>query len=239
MLLLCTDFGFNGPYIGQMKSVAANTANCTVIDLIHDLPRFNPRAASYLLAALVKQMPEDCVIVAVVDPGVGSDREALALWADKRWIVGPDNGLLDIISRQASQSCFYKIIYRPENMSNSFHGRDLFMPVALKIHSQQKIDEFLLAIDTPNLQGVANEIAEIIYIDDFGNLMTGLIAELHAGCQTISFKGMDIMRMITFSDAAQGQPLFYANSQGLLEIAVNRGNAQQYFAAQIGDCVLL
>lgn len=236
MLFLCTDFGFEGPYVGQMKGLAAEKAPaCQVIDLIHDLPKFNAHAASYFIAAIVQYLPLDCIVVAVVDPGVGSRRKPVVLRADHRWIVGPGNGLMDVVAKRASSVRYHEIVYQPEKLSASFHGRDLFMPVALSIFHENYSDEMFIPIQSPDLEKVPAEIAEIIYIDGFGNLMTGLSADLHSELEKITFKEKVISRARTFSDKEKGHAFFYENSQGLLEIAVNCGSAQQFFDAQIGD----
>lgn len=236
MLFLCTDFGFEGPYVGQMKGVAAEQApNCRVIDLIHDLPKFNHRAASYFVAAILKQLPLDCIVVAVVDPGVGSHRKPIVLRADHRWVVGPGNGLMDVVAKNASSARYFEIIYEPKRLSASFHGRDLFMPVAASIFNESHDSSIIVPIQTPDLDAVPAELAEIIYIDNFGNLMTGLNADLHRDCETLQFKNKSLPRARTFSDKKPGDAFFYENSQGLLEIAVNCGDAQEVFAASVGD----
>lgn len=238
MLFLCTDFGYNGPYVGQMKAVAADQVpTCKIVDLIHDLPKFNIRAASYFVAALVDQLPLDCIVVTVVDPGVGGQRKPVVLRADHRWIVGPGNGLMDVIAKHAGSVRYHEITYHVEKLSASFHGRDLFMPVALNIYTENSSEQMFVPMDTPDLSHVETELAEVIYIDGFGNLMTGLRADLHVNTRFMNYKGEKIQRARTFSDKSPGEALFYENSQGLLEIAVNCGNAKQKFNAEIGDAL--
>ena len=104
MIALFTDFGYQGPYVGQMKAVFGNSPDrISVIDLMHDAPVFNPKASAYLLAAIINYLPKETVVVAVIDPGVGSSRKALALNADGRWLVGPDNGLLEVVALHAEK----------------------------------------------------------------------------------------------------------------------------------------
>ena len=134
MIVLCTDFGPAGPYVGQVKAVLAREApGVPVIDLFADLPPFRPQLAAYLLAAYGETFVAGDVILAVVDPGVGSARAALALEADGRWYVGPDNGLFEIVLRRAGAAQCWTIDWRPPAMSATFHGRDLFAPVAARL----------------------------------------------------------------------------------------------------------
>jgi S-adenosylmethionine hydrolase len=125
MIVLFTDFGAAGPYVGQVKAVLAReAASQPVIDLLHEAPAMNPRAAAYLLAALAPSIKDDAVFVAVVDPGVGTARRALALRADGRWFVGPDNGLLDVVALRAQAVEWWNLPWAPQEVSATFHGRD-------------------------------------------------------------------------------------------------------------------
>jgi len=237
MIVLFTDFGWQGPYIGQMKAVLfSQVPDCLVIDLMHDAPCFNAKASACLLAAAMQSMPQECVVLAVVDPGVGSQRRGLVLRADNRWYVGPDNGLLSIVAAQAHSKNWYEITDVNPNASHSFHGRDIFAPVAAKLQNRITSEDFLSPINEPDTV-FKSDIAEIIYIDHFGNLMTGIQHQNLQPSQQICFKGQKLNRANTFSEVAPGQSFFYKNSQGLIEIAVNTGNAQRYFNAAVGEQV--
>src|SRR5579883_2908562 len=134
MIVLFTDFGLLGPYTGQMKAVLQREApDAPIIDLFADAPSRNPKPSAYLLAAYAAWFPAKAVFLAVIDPGVGGERAALALEADGRWFVGPENGLFEIVRRRASQARLFEIIWRPPALSQSFHGRDLFAPVAARL----------------------------------------------------------------------------------------------------------
>ncbi|HFE37107.1 MAG TPA: hypothetical protein ENK06_01645 [Gammaproteobacteria bacterium] len=240
MLYLFTDFGWQGPYVGQMKSkVSEQVRYCQPIDLMHDVPAFNVKAGSYLLAAVSRYLPPDCVVAAIVDPQVGSDQRALVLRADYRWFVGPDNGLFDVVAQHASSCHWYEITFRPAHVSRSFHGRDIFIPVAGKLLLEESCDSFLSPISCPEPRFNDADLNEIIYIDQFGNLMTGLRASEVDGLVSIHFAGQLLSRATTFSDVDTGTAFFYENSQGLIEIAVNCGNAQAHFSATIGDSIAL
>ena len=117
VIVLCTDFGLEGPYTGQVKAVLARTAPAVpVIDLFADLPAFRPQLAAYLLAAYGEAFMAGDVILAVVDPGVGGPRAALAIEADGRWYVGPDNGLFEIVLRRAHASRCWRIEWQPATL---------------------------------------------------------------------------------------------------------------------------
>ena len=130
MIVLATDFGLHGPYTGQMRAaIMAKAPDVRVIDLFADLPAGNSRAAAYLLAAYTLHLPTACVLICVVDPGVGSARRALVLQLDGRWFVGPDNGLFEMVIRRCQASAeVHEITWRPAYLSESFHGRDILAP---------------------------------------------------------------------------------------------------------------
>ena len=220
-----------------MKSVLLELSpKAAVIDLMHDAPMFNTKASAHLLAASVMSVSRDSIVLAVVDPGVGSDRKGIALRADSRWYVGPDNGLFSVIAKRANAAKWYEITYENPNASRSFHGRDVFAPVTAMLCNEVELDEYLLPIEI-DISDVKDDLAEIIYIDRFGNMMTGIQAANVDESQSIWFCDVKIRRANTFSDVAEGEIFYYENSQGLLEIAINSGSAKKYFRAAIGDVV--
>ena len=130
MIALFTDFGPGGPYVGQMHAVLAQQAPGTaVIDLFHDVPSFDIRAAAYLLPAYTRGFPPGTVHVCVVDPDVGSERRALIVKADHRWYVGPDNGLFHVLARRARDLECHEMLATGA-VVGEFPRRDLFAPVA-------------------------------------------------------------------------------------------------------------
>jgi S-adenosylmethionine hydrolase len=165
MIVLFTDFGATGPYVGQVKAVLAREApGLPAIDLLHEAPAMNPRASAYLLASLAPSIQGDVAFVCVVDPGVGTARRALALKADGRWFVGPDNGLLDIVGLRAQSAEWWEIQWRPAELSATFHGRDLFAPVAARLARGEappgaRCDSPLAARNWPA------DLAEVVYLD--------------------------------------------------------------------------
>ena len=134
MIALFTDFGLEGPYTGQVKAVLHRMApGVQVIDLFADAPMGDPKASAYLLAAYAPWFPEGTVFLCVVDPGVGGERPAVVVEADGRVFVGPGGGLFELVRRRADTTRTVEIVWRPEPLSASFHGRDLFAPVAAMI----------------------------------------------------------------------------------------------------------
>lgn len=237
MVVLFTDFGLSGPYIGQMKAQLYNTApTVPVIDLFSDAPTHNIRASAYLLAGYAGAFPEGTVFLAVVDPGVGSEnRKPLVVRCDGRWYVGPGNGLFDVVVRRAQQCEQWEILWRPQSLSSSFHGRDLFAPVAAMLAHGTNPELEPLALNLPGLEHLPEELEEIVYIDHFGNLLSGIRASAVARDASLVYQGQRIPRVRTFADVVPGSPLCYENANGLLEIAVNQGRAVDYFGALIGD----
>ena len=239
MLILFTDFGYNGPYLGQMKAVIYQTApQLQVIDLFADAPVHNPKASAYLLASYATAFPFGSVFLAVVDPGVGShERKPAIVHADGRWFVGPDNGLFNVIASRASKFDAWHVSWCPQRLSASFHGRDLFAPLAAKLGTGQFPEEG--EVVRACIEKWPSELYEIIYVDHFGNLITGIRAETVAEDASLRIGSVLVPRVRTFSDVTAGSPLCYENSNGLLEIAVNQGRAEDYFRVSVGEQVYL
>lgn len=242
MILIFSDFGVTGPYGGAMRAVIGRRSpDLAVCDLMVDAPDRNPRASAYLLAALTCEFQPGDVVLCVVDPGVGSKRRGIVVECDGVSYVGPDNGLFEILIRRASHCRIRVIDWQPENASPSFHGRDIFAPVACMIASGEpvKLDEIDPALRDIPAQSWPDELSEIIYIDSYGNLMTGLRAApgWQDRDQVILINGQSVSAARTFSDVALGQGFHYRNSIGLCEIAVNCGRADQVFGAEIGTVV--
>lgn len=239
MLVLFTDFGWGGPYVGQMKAVLARIAPMVpVVDLMHDAPTWNPKAASYLLPQVMSEFPLETVIVGVVDPGVGSEqRLPVAMHADGRWFVGPGNGLFELVRRRAVRAELSEIVWRPQRLSASFHGRDLYAPIAAWIATGALAPGMLrphlpkMGLDWPD------DLAEFIHFDRFGNAITGLRASVIPANARLVVRGRALPRARVFSDVQEGEPFFYENSMGLLEVAVNQGRAEDALCLRRGDGV--
>ena len=237
MIVLFTDFGLEGPYTGQMKAVLHQMApGIPTIDLFADAPAGNPKAAAYLLAAYAQWFAAGTTFLCIVDPGVGGPRPPVILEADGCWYVGPGNGLFEFVERRAAKARSFDIEWKPENLSASFHGRDLFAPVAAMLArgdappgAPRKREDRRL--DWPD------DLAEIVYVDHFGNALTGLRASMLPPEARLAVAGRALERATTFGDRPPDTAFWYENSNGLAEIAVNRGRADRDLGLVVGSAV--
>lgn len=236
MIVIATDFGCEGPYLGQMKAVLLSQApSVPSVELFCDLPAFDIEAAAYLLAAYVGEFPAGTVFLCVVDPGVGGERRAAIVQADGRWYVGPDNGLFNVIASRAQRLCWWDITWRPERLSHTFHGRDLFAPVAARIARGDSVPGDAVEPQERLLPGWPEDLPRIVYSDHYGNLMTGLRAERFGTDAVIVAAGRQFQYARTFSAVPPGNAFWYANANGLVEIAVNQGSACAVLGLKVGD----
>ncbi len=237
MILLFSDFGTAGPYTGQVKlALVRQGLDCPVIELMSDAPSRNPKAASYLLSAYASHLPVGCVVLAVVDPGVGSAlRRPVVLEVDGIFFVGPGNGLFGALCQHAKRVRAYEIKWRPSKLSTSFHGRDLFAPVAAKLFLNLIESDDLEAMDFSAMPCLgAADIAEVVYVDGYGNLITGLRESCLTRMGRFTIGAHSVCHASTFSAVPEGTPFWYVNSSGLVEIAVNCGDASEFFSVGIG-----
>jgi S-adenosyl-L-methionine hydrolase (adenosine-forming) len=239
MIVLFTDFGADDIYVAQMKAaLAQQTASGTPIhDLLHRVPNFDARAGAHLLAALQGWFPPGSVFLAVVDPGVGGAREPIVLEADGKAYVGPDNGLLSVVAARAAKVRAWRIVWRPAVLSASFHGRDLFAPVAARIAAGKLARDRLEEMPALNVQLGAGDLAEVIYIDHYGNVLTGLRAGNVSRSATIEAGDHQLAYARVFGDVPGGGAFWYENSVGLVEIAVSRGSAAERMELRVGDAI--
>lgn len=238
MIALFTDFGLHGPYTGQMKAVLHHMApGVPVIDLFADAPAGNPRASAYLLGAYAEWFRSGTVFLCVVDPGVGGERPPLIVEADGRWYVGPGNGLLELIQRRASAVRRWDITWQPGSLSASFHGRDLFAPVAAMLARGDPPAGKSRSNDSDRRPDWPDDLAEIVYIDHYGNAMTGLRAATLPAARRLEAAGHVLDRARTFGDLPVGAAFWYENSNGLVEIAVNQGRADRVLGLSVGTPV--
>lgn len=239
MIALYTDFGADDIYVAQMKAVLLERAppGIEIVDVLHRVPSFNVRAGAHLLAALCGRFPVGTVFLAVVDPGVGTGRDASIVRADGRWFVGPDNGLLSVVAARAASSQTWRIAWRPDELSASFHGRDLFAPVAARIAAGELSAERTEATARLEVDFGGGDLAEVIYIDHYGNALTGIAAGTIPAAASLDVRGSRVAPARVFADAPAGTAFWYENSIALVEIAANRASAATMLGLAIGDPV--
>jgi len=240
MIVLFTDFGIEGPYIGQMKTVLHRLApDMPVVDLFTDAPTGNPRASAYLLAAYARWFDPGTVCLCVVDPGVGGPRPAMIVEADGRSFVGPGNGLFELVLRRAGAPSRWDITWSPARLSASFHGRDLFAPVAAMLARGDPPPGTPRKADDDRRADWPDDLGEVVYVDHFGNAMTGLRASTLPPTARFAIGDRVLERAGTFDDMPQGAAFWYENANGLVEIAVNRGRADRALGLAVGAPVTI
>ncbi len=238
MIVLFTDFGPRGPYVGQVSAVLHRLAPAVpVVELCSDAPSFEPRLAGYLLAAYSREFAAGDVFLCVVDPGVGDARRgALVLEADGRRYVGPDNGLLEIVARRAREVRLWEITWRPERLSASFHGRDLFAPVAARLAAGDSPEGMPIADPAARFgSDWPDDLARVVYVDHFGNCITAYRADRVATDAAVRVGERRLPCCRTFSEAQPGEAFWYENANGLLEFAVNLGRADESLGLRVGS----
>jgi len=234
-IVLFSDFGAEGPYLGQMHAVLQQQAPGTpVIDLLSNAPSGNPRLSAYLLAALRHYLPAHSIFLSVVDPGVGGPRAPVVVQADGQYFVGPDNGLFNTVAAQTQSIQCWEIDWRPRHCSMSFHGRDLFAPVAAGLATGNAAG-MLQQGQLTGTEDWPTDLPALIYFDHYGNAMTGLrYSEAFAGRKLRIAGKMVLSQADTFCALPAGQAFWYNNSIGLLEIAINQGSAREQLQLQPG-----
>ena len=236
MIVLFTDFGLAGPYTGQVRAVLEETApGVPVIQLFADAPAGQPKPAAYLLAAYAAWFPAGTVLLCVVDPGVGSARRGLIAEAAGRFYVGPDNGLFEMLLRRAASPSCWEISWRPPVLSASFHGRDLFAPVAGRLARGAPLSALGRPAALRGYPDWPDDLTEIVYVDHYGNALTGLRGESVPPGSKLDAGGHLIAHAEAFSAVPRGEAFWYVNSNGLAEIAVNAGRADRALGLAIGS----
>ncbi len=251
-IALLTDFGLSDCFAGQMKGVIRRIApRATMIDLTHLVPPQSIMLGAVYLQNCIPFFPAETIFVAIVDPGVGTDRRALIAHAGDHYFVGPDNGLLSFAMNATAQ--VHEIenpAYLLPEISATFHGRDVFAPAAAHLSLGVPLEEFgrrvgeIIRLQWPKPQPCSDAEwkVPIIGVDNFGNIITGLRAETlrHLNVRDLMFEvnGLHIgIISSTFGSVMAGQWLAYWGSDGLLEIAINSGNAAAECGLGAGDFI--
>ena len=261
IITLLTDFGTRDAFVGAMKGVIlSDHSEATVVDISHDVEPGNIFQAMQVLADAWKWFPEDTVHTVVVDPGVGTERSILAARAGGHFFLAPDNGVLTSILRHGGLVELYRVenaaLYR-HPVSRTFHGRDIFAPVAAWISRHRTLEgigpgtllENTVVLDTPlpDQRGTGELVGHIVHVDRFGNLLTNLpedfISRQFSGGfdrLTITVGSHQICGLSSaYGDVPYGSPLAILSSNGYLEIAVSGGSAADTLELGVGRSVLV
>jgi hypothetical protein len=251
-IALLTDFGTKDYFVGAMKgAILSVNGNAKIVDITHQVPPQDISTASFTLRACYKNFPKKTIFVTIVDPGVGSNRRAILVVTDDYYFVSPDNGLLSFVFEDEKDFCVFELTnekFFAENISRTFHGRDIFAPVAAYLSKRTKPNKFgaevkdFMLLDTTNPRKIStNEIeAAIIHIDRFGNLITNLKqTDLPENFSLeISGKTIDKLRNF-FAEAETGEVFLIFGSAGFWEIAAFRDSAASLLNAKVGQKVLI
>ncbi len=250
MITLASDFG--PPYPAAMKGVILRRTEARLVDVAHDLPRQDVRAAAFWLREVLPWFPP-AVHLAVIDPGVGTERTAMVARAGDHVLVGPDNGVLVPAARELlgeDSRVEYFAIDDEGAASSTFHGRDVFAPAAAEVHEVgvddldsldrlTPVDEYEdLSFPTPTVADDA-VVGEVIVVDDFGNAITNVPGDVIEGVEQVRVNGQSVPVGETFAAVPPGQWLVTVGSHGNVELDVNRGRGDEAFGVAAGDEVRL
>jgi S-adenosylmethionine hydrolase len=257
VITLTTDFGSRDPYAAEMKAVILSISPMvTIVDITHDIEKFNIRMGAYILASSSPYFPRDTIHVAVVDPGVGTKRLPIVVRTKRGFYVGPDNGVLALAAKSQGIERVYRITNRrlmmPE-ISDTFHGRDIFAPAAAHVARGTRLARFgpeIHTIVTPEFAKVTRRkhvlVGEVMHIDDFGNIVTnferkeleqmGIEDTVDVKLKSVVFK---LKLCGAYAEVERQKPLAIIGSHNFLEISINLGNAAEHFKTTVGDKVTL
>jgi S-adenosylmethionine hydrolase len=254
VVTLLTDYGAGSPYPGQVKGVLRALCRATITDLTHDVPPHDVACGAYLLAAAVRAFPAGTIHLAVVDPGVGTDRLPLAIASGGQVFVGPDNGLLMVAARAVGVPRAHAIEverFAVGPLSATFHGRDLFAPAAAAIARGLPVAQVgpsvpapIVLFERPPERDSRSLRGQVLYRDTFGNLITNIpaawIAEM-TGPLVIAYpQGQATAeRVTTYGEGAPDVLLVLGSSAGTVEIAVRGGRAADRLSLKPGEPIAI
>jgi len=257
VITLLTDFGNKDPYVAEMKAVILTICpEATIVDISHEVEKFNIRMGAFFLASSANFFPKGTIHVGVVDPGVGTKRRAIVVETDKDLFVGPDNGLLMLAAERQGLKNIYSIQntdYMLPKISYTFHGRDIFSPVAAHLALGvpasavgPKIEDYVLPdFAKPSVDGEVI-VGEVLHVDGFGNVITNFSEDFLRGFGlnegdlidvSVNERSFRLRLCKAYGEVEKGELLAIFDSYGFLEFSVNLGNASNSLGAKIGDKV--
>jgi S-adenosylmethionine hydrolase len=255
MITLTTDFGLNDPYVAEMKAVILGICpNAVILDITHEIAKFNIRMGAYVLASAVPYFPEGSIHVAVVDPGVGTRRCPIVIQTTQSFFVGPDNGLLVLAAEKQGIIRIHELTnprFMLPKVSHTFHGRDIFAPAAAHLMNGVKPEKFGLEIRKavqPEFAKVTQRngvlVGEVLHVDGFGNIITNINEKEVAQSRVKDAVSVELptcklkLKLCeAYGKTGPQEPLALIGSHGFLEIAINQGNAAERFKTKAGDKV--
>jgi len=255
MITLTTDFGLKDPYAAEMKAVILGISpNAVIIDITHEVAKFNVRMGAYVLSSAAPYFPRGTIHVAVVDPGVGTQRRPILIQTKQGFFVGPDNGILVMATENQGIKRIYEITnpkFMLSKVSSTFHGRDVFAPAAAHLAGRVNPAEFgpeIHEITKPEFAKVTKRknvlFGEVLHVDNFGNIITNVreteLARIRVK-ERVNVELPDHKLKLKFcrayADAKPQEPLALIGSHSYLEIAMNQGDAAAKFNTKAGDKV--
>lgn len=250
MITLTSDFGLKDPYVAEMKGVILGiNPNATLIDVTHEIQKFNVRMGAFVLASVTPYFPKGTVHLAVIDPSVGTERRAIAIQTKQGYFVGPDNGVLVLAAQQQDIEHIYQLsnqkYMRPE-VSSTFHGRDIFAPAAA--HLDKGVDPSAFGPEVTDVikpdfvsvkQSNGSFLGEVLHIDSFGNIITNINEKLVPTAEKAIVQTpvthIEIKVAKTYAQAKLGEPIALIGSHSFMEIALNQASAAERFHLKAGD----
>jgi S-adenosylmethionine hydrolase len=242
LVTLLTDFGTGDSYVAEVKGALLTAApRATLVDVTHSVPPGDVGAGAYLLGRVWHRFPAGTVHLAVVDPGVGTERAALAIAASGHYFVGPDNGLFTFVLRDTEVQIVS--LPTPDGAAPTFHGRDLFAPAAAALATGAALAQLgepfagmpaRLAVGEAHYEG-KSVVGQVVYVDRFGTLVTNLGPELVPPYAIVEVEGLEVGPLRrTFGDVPSGGLVAYLGSGGQVEIAVRDGSAARRLGMGVG-----
>ncbi len=256
MITLTSDFGLKDPYVAEMKGVILTiNPKATLIDITHEVEKFNVRMAAFMLASAAPYFPEGTVHLAVVDPEVGTKRRAILIQSKKSFFVGPDNGILVLAAENQGIEHVCELTnhsYMLAKVSSTFHGRDIFAPATAYLAKGIQPKEFgpeIKDLTKPEFASVKKTnntlIGEVMHIDGFGNIITNINENdvVRNRAEKVNVDLLDISVQLnfgkTYAETKPKEPIALIGGHGFLEIALNQGNAAEKFHAKAGDKIVV
>ena len=239
IITLTTDFGIKDHYVASMKGVILTiNPKARIIDVTHDIDSYDIMSCAFIVSNFYKYYPEGTINVVVVDPGVGTSRRSISIYADGYYFVGPDNGIFSFIIENCKYVEIFSLLnkkYFLKDISSTFHGRDIFAPVASYLSINIEPKSFGRRLNKVKILNSTKAIIEhntvkgkFIYEDKFGNLITNIDSKTAKRIYEINIQGKKLTKIAnSYGNKKKGEIVALIGSTGFLEIAVNKGRASE------------